>query len=413
MRHENRAYTTTQCRVSQKKRIRYKLMKQYQLIQKYQIHFIHSQMNNQQRSTSSRKLSITTAELCSTQTKVTKGEPYRFVVQCNHNNASGFETWRRLRMTYDQGEKAQQLGTLSRIMKATWNNVQQQQQPGDFIKIFQNWRDEIYNYENSVSETMKMALLMQYIQGDIKPHPFLNVNSAKADFDDAATKIENYYRNVYIDQKQRWRNTSTWKTLQGLEAFERQGKRQRQKLRKRLLERRKRLSTTTVQAMERKRQRWKGKGKGKGYYGYQNYTQPKGGYNNYRKSKGKGKGKGPPLPSTPYYNTGGKRTDIVCYNCGKPGHTSDKCWWKLQIYNIDQAQPVWSLPNDNPAQQLQQVPLSLASTTIMTQPQQTRLENINIYDQQPYHTGIHSMTGSTLIVNKDNTTTDQLRIIDT
>eukprot|EP00971_Amphidinium_carterae_P107594 2130790-Amphidinium_carterae.1 len=51
-----------------------------------------------------------------TLTKVTKGEPYRFVVQCNHNNSSGFETWRRLNMTYDQGEKAQQLGTLSRIM---------------------------------------------------------------------------------------------------------------------------------------------------------------------------------------------------------------------------------------------------------------------------------------------------------
>eukprot|EP00971_Amphidinium_carterae_P342819 6482251-Amphidinium_carterae.2 len=36
---------------------------------------------------------------------VTKGEPYRFVVQCNDNNSSGFETWRRLRVTYDQGEK--------------------------------------------------------------------------------------------------------------------------------------------------------------------------------------------------------------------------------------------------------------------------------------------------------------------
>eukprot|EP00971_Amphidinium_carterae_P085388 1689081-Amphidinium_carterae.3 len=45
----------------------------------------------------------------------------------------------------------------------------------------------------------------------------------------------------------------------------------------------------------------------------------------------------------------------------------------------------------------------------MTQPQQTRPETINSYDQQPYHTGIHSTTGSTLIVNKDNTTTDQLR----
>eukprot|EP00971_Amphidinium_carterae_P289601 5750190-Amphidinium_carterae.1 len=45
----------------------------------------------------------------------------------------------------------------------------------------------------------------------------------------------------------------------------------------------------------------------------------------------------------------------------------------------------------------------------MTQPQQTRPETINLYEQQSYHTGIHSVTGSTLIVNKDNTTTYQLR----
>eukprot|EP00971_Amphidinium_carterae_P006414 126603-Amphidinium_carterae.1 len=69
-----------------------------------------------------------------TLTKVTKGAPYRFVVQCNHNNSSGFGTWRRLHMTYDQGEKAQQLGTLSRIMNPTWNNAQQQ--PAEFIKNF-------------------------------------------------------------------------------------------------------------------------------------------------------------------------------------------------------------------------------------------------------------------------------------
>eukprot|EP00971_Amphidinium_carterae_P008437 166491-Amphidinium_carterae.1 len=45
-----------------------------------------------------------------TLTKVTKGYPYRFVVQCNYNNSSGFETWRRLHITYDHGEKTQQLG---------------------------------------------------------------------------------------------------------------------------------------------------------------------------------------------------------------------------------------------------------------------------------------------------------------
>eukprot|EP00971_Amphidinium_carterae_P264080 5239000-Amphidinium_carterae.1 len=53
-------------------------------------------------------------------------------------------------------------------MRPTWNNIQQP--PGEFIKKLQNWRDEIFNYENSVSEiasSMKMALLMQYFQGDI------------------------------------------------------------------------------------------------------------------------------------------------------------------------------------------------------------------------------------------------------
>eukprot|EP00971_Amphidinium_carterae_P163400 3239976-Amphidinium_carterae.1 len=92
----------------------------------------------------------------------------------------------------------------------------------------------------------------------------------------------------------------------------------------------------------------KGKAKGKG--GYYNYGKPKG--YNYGKGKDKGNGgkpKGPPLPSN--YNNdwkgkkggkgkGGKYTDIVRYYCGKPGHTSDKCWWNGQLYNIDQPQPI-------------------------------------------------------------------------
>eukprot|EP00971_Amphidinium_carterae_P232711 4618280-Amphidinium_carterae.1 len=122
-------------------------------------------------------------------TRVTKGEPYRFVVQCNHNNSSRFETWRRLHMTYDQGEKAQQLGTLSRIMRPTWNSLQHS--PSEFVMNFQNWRDEIFNYENTVSEiasSMKMALLMQYIQGDIRSHLLLTQDLATANFDTAATE---------------------------------------------------------------------------------------------------------------------------------------------------------------------------------------------------------------------------------
>eukprot|EP00971_Amphidinium_carterae_P040042 785968-Amphidinium_carterae.1 len=51
-------------------------------------------------------------------------------------------------------------------MKPTWNNSTQS--PIEFIKTFQNWRDEIYTYEQSVTElptSMKMTLLIQNIHG--------------------------------------------------------------------------------------------------------------------------------------------------------------------------------------------------------------------------------------------------------
>eukprot|EP00971_Amphidinium_carterae_P188872 3749507-Amphidinium_carterae.1 len=143
---------------------------------------------------------------------------------------------------------------------------------------------------------MKMTLLIQHIQGDIKSYLLLHVNLATADFEDAATKVEDYYRNVYIDNN----NGGGIQALGKPKGGKYGGKPYYQKR----------------------------KGKGKGNYNYD--YQPKGGYYNYKKSKGKGKGdtpKGPPLPSNQYYNKGkgGKRSEIVCYYCGKPGHTSDKC----------------------------------------------------------------------------------------
>eukprot|EP00971_Amphidinium_carterae_P135206 2679747-Amphidinium_carterae.1 len=52
------------------------------------------------------------------------------------------------------------------------------------------------------------------------------------------------------------------------------------------------------------------------------------------KTKDGGKPKGPPVPSndSDYWkgkNGGRGKGDknIICYYCGKPGHTSDKCWW--------------------------------------------------------------------------------------
>eukprot|EP00971_Amphidinium_carterae_P115656 2290977-Amphidinium_carterae.1 len=176
-------------------------------------------------------------------------------------------------------------------MKPNWNNTTQS--PTEFIETFQNWRDEIFNYETAVSEiasTMKMTLLINNIQGDIKSYLLLNVNLAKADFEDAATKVEDYYTNVYIDNINGGGIQALGKPKKPKDYWKGgKGKDYNQPYKP-----------------------WKGKGKGgkygkpyyqkgKGNYDYQNYTQPKGSYYNYKKSEGKGKGdtaKGPPLPST-------------------------------------------------------------------------------------------------------------------
>eukprot|EP00971_Amphidinium_carterae_P160667 3185682-Amphidinium_carterae.1 len=46
---------------------------------------------------------------------------------------------------------------------------------------------------------MKMTLLIQHIQGDIRSHMLMNYKLSTADFDESCTKVEDYYRNVYID----------------------------------------------------------------------------------------------------------------------------------------------------------------------------------------------------------------------
>eukprot|EP00971_Amphidinium_carterae_P203133 4031258-Amphidinium_carterae.1 len=71
---------------------------------------------------------------------------------------------------------------------------------------------------------------------------------------------------------------------------------------------------------------------------------------------------------------------------------------------MDQPTPMWSLPNDGTSQNIQ--PSSqTATTTILTQPQQ-QPPSITLYDQQQY---FMAFTGSTLVVDKDSTITDQLQ----
>eukprot|EP00971_Amphidinium_carterae_P298491 5930672-Amphidinium_carterae.1 len=151
-------------------------------------------------------------------------------------------------------------------MKPTWNNVTQS--PSEFIRHFQNWRDEIFNYENTVQT--------------------LTQNLATANFDDAAMKVEDYYRNVYIDNRKDDKGKGDYNQGKG-EGY----------------------STDYQPHQPQPYQKGKGKGKYnskgrgtgyKGYNNYSNYSRPKGSYYNYRKGKGKGsKGKPsnnniPPMP---------------------------------------------------------------------------------------------------------------------
>eukprot|EP00971_Amphidinium_carterae_P315650 6274336-Amphidinium_carterae.1 len=70
---------------------------------------------------------------------------------------------------------------------------------------------------------MKMTLLIQHIKGDIRSHMLMTYNLPTADFDDSCTKVEDYYRNVYIDDSsgqigllknkpkwQQWRDKKKW-----------------------------------------------------------------------------------------------------------------------------------------------------------------------------------------------------------
>eukprot|EP00971_Amphidinium_carterae_P213571 4238474-Amphidinium_carterae.1 len=193
-------------------------------------------------------------------------------------------------------------------MKPTWNNSTQP--PTEFIKTFRNWRDEIYNYEQALAElpsVMKMTLLIQNIQGDIKSHLLLTQNLATASFDDSCMKVEDYCRNVYIDNnggqvaglqkpQKPWKpwKWKPWKEGKGKEKGKDYGK---GKGGKDYPQQQPYKGYDKGGKGKYGKPYSKGKGKGKGgYYNY-NYQRPKGSYN-YGKGKDKGNGgkpQGPPL----------------------------------------------------------------------------------------------------------------------
>eukprot|EP00971_Amphidinium_carterae_P286569 5689279-Amphidinium_carterae.2 len=110
---------------------------------------------------------------------------------------------RQLRATCDQGEKAQQLHALNRIMNPMWSNINQQ--PNEFVRQFNfnHWRDEIAKNEESPSTTIadaiKTSMFVNRLQGEVRSHLLLTSDMRTPDFDKGAKTVEDYYRDVYID----------------------------------------------------------------------------------------------------------------------------------------------------------------------------------------------------------------------
>eukprot|EP00971_Amphidinium_carterae_P028576 562616-Amphidinium_carterae.2 len=186
-----------------------------------------------------------------------------------------------------------------------------------------------------------MALLMQHIQGDIRSHLLLTVNLTKPEFEQAATKVEDYLVTTTAT------STSTTTTLQEYMVSKESTTKENTKARKE-------KDNTTNQK--------------------EKATQA----TTLHTTKEKG--------NTDHDNTTSKDEEKAANN-------------------IDQSQPAWSLPNDNQPQQLQQLqqmPLhSSASTTFMIQPQQTRLENMQLYETGSFLTAINSINATLTIKQHD------------
>eukprot|EP00971_Amphidinium_carterae_P210799 4182902-Amphidinium_carterae.1 len=153
-----------------------------------------------------------------------------------------------------------------------------------------------------------MTLLIQQIKGDIRSHMLMTYNLPTADFDDSCTKVEDYYRNVYIDDSSGQigllkKNTKKWPywkdkkwqygSGKGKYDYDRAkgGKDQGGKDYK-----------GKTKGKKGKGRGGKSKGKGKGYYNYYNSYDNGGKSKGYYDGKNKGKGdggkpKGPPLPT--------------------------------------------------------------------------------------------------------------------
>eukprot|EP00971_Amphidinium_carterae_P154837 3070202-Amphidinium_carterae.1 len=137
--------------------------------------------------------------------------------------------------------RVQKPHTLHRIINATWNNATQQ--PNYFVRQFKQWRDEIYNYEETTgttfSDAFKTTMFINRLRGEVRAHLLLNKDMNKSDFNKAAKAVNDDYKNVYIENDYTT-NTNAFKGKKGKRKRKLQPQKTRQNHRLQPIQQRKR-----------------------------------------------------------------------------------------------------------------------------------------------------------------------------
>ena len=225
----------------------------------------------------SRKLHYLLANLCT-------GSARLLVRQNEAGN--GFETWRRLSQRFSLPDATRHVSLLTRILEWKFNTQ-------TFEQDFNAWETVKAKYEQQtgtpIPDSVLVATLMNKTSGALQQHLRLNAATINT-YEQMRNTLVQYFRSRHI-------LTSSDSGLAPMD----------------------------IGALEGKGYfKGKSKGKGKGF-GHWNFTKGKGGKSN-GKGKGKGKGfkgnKGKEIEKTSHK---GKGKGLVCFTCGKPGHTSREC----------------------------------------------------------------------------------------
>eukprot|EP00971_Amphidinium_carterae_P201167 3992070-Amphidinium_carterae.2 len=232
----------------------------------------------------------------------------------------------------------------------------------DFVKTFTTWRGKIHQYEQQtkpLDTQTKMTVLLNRLRSAAREHLLLTTDLLDSEYEKAIKMVEEYYRNVYINNEQGDLNAFKGKCYKG------KGKHSKGKGKQdnsygicsNYSHGKKRMKVQRVNTMPRQMQSTYGRLSSSGYY-----------------NKGKGKAKARAMDlhyqQSERSNKGKvKNKTVQCYLCGKDGHASPNCFWKGQTYSIDQQTPTTVVPTSDSSTNRHgnhsTIPSSSASTTTL------------------------------------------------